>query len=486
MTGPIPQHSDQDKVSRRVPLCVDLDGTLIRTDVLIEGLLALLKADPLYVFVLPLWLLKGKAWFKKQVADRVDLDVSLLPYHEPLVDYLRAEKAAGRELVLATASNQRYAERVASHVGLFDRVFASDSNTNLSRGHKRDRLVMSFGEQGFEYAGNARADVPIWAKAQGAVVVNGGPRLARLAATVAPVVRVFERPAFGVRCYLKALRVHQWVKNVLLFVPLAAAHRLLDLEQLAHASLAFIAFGLCASSVYVLNDLLDLSADRQHPVKCSRPFASGELGVEQGLLLVPLLLLVALAVASLLPVQFIGLLGLYVLLTLAYSLRLKQLVLLDVLALAALYTLRIIAGGAATGTSLSFWLLAFSMFLFLSLALVKRYSELVLCRELDRQSAAGRGYQTADLEMLAQFGITAGYLAVLVLALYIDSSAVTSLYTQPMALWVVCPILLYWISRVWLLARRGEVREDPVVFALRDRLSHGLLVLAALCVWIAT
>jgi 4-hydroxybenzoate polyprenyltransferase len=453
---------------------------------LVEGVLALLKSNPLYVFLLPLWLLKGKARFKREVAGRVDLDPALLPYHGPFLELLRGEKAAGRRLVLATAANERFAQRVAVHLGIFDLVLASDDKTNLSSVRKRDRLVDCFGDRGFDYAGNSRVDVPIWARARGALVVNGGPGVERLAAAVAPVGRAFERPPVRLSTYVRGLRIHQWVKNLLLFVPVAAAHRLLDLEQVAQAGIAFLAFGLCASSVYVLNDLLDLSADRQHPVKRHRPFAAGDLPVQQGLVLIPILLAGALVLASLLPPLFVAALGLYYGLTLAYSLRLKQVVLLDVLALAALYTLRIIAGGAATDTSLSFWLLAFSMFLFLSLALVKRYSELLLYRELDRESAAGRGYQTADLEMLAQFGITAGYLAVLVLALYIDSPAVAPLYAHPEALWLVCPVLLFWISRVWLLARRGELLEDPVVFAIQDRLSHALFLLVALCVWTAT
>ena len=254
-----------DPAQPAVPLCVDLDGTLIRTDLLIEGVLALLKSNPLYVFLFPLWLLKGKARFKREVAERVDLDPALLPYHGPFLDLLRGEKTAGRTLVLATAANERFAQRVAVHLGIFDLVLASDDKTNLSSVRKRDRLVECFGDRGFDYAGNSRVDVPIWARARGALVVNGGPGVERLAAAVAPVGRVFERPQVRLSTYVRGLRIHQWVKNLLLFVPVAAAHRLLDLELVAQAGIAFLAFGLCASSVYVVNDLLDLSADRQHP-----------------------------------------------------------------------------------------------------------------------------------------------------------------------------------------------------------------------------
>lgn len=467
------------------PLCVDLDGTLIRSDLLIEAVFALLKLNPLYIFLLPAWLWRGKAFMKQQIADRVDLDVALLPYNVPLLDYLRAERAAGRSLILATASNIRYAEQVAIHLGLFDEVLASDAQTNLSGSRKRDRLVAAFGKGGFDYAANDGVDLPIWAEAGAAILVDTPSRITAQVRATTPITNSFDSPRPGARTWLKAIRLHQWLKNLLVFVPVLMAHEWTNGALLLQALVAFVAFGLCASSVYVLNDLLDLDADRGHPSKRKRPFASGAIPIQQGLAVIPLLLGAGFSLALLLPPLFLAVLAIYYAITLAYSLRLKRVVLVDVLVLAALYTIRVIAGCAATGLWPSFWLLAFSMFLFLSLALVKRYSELLLVKAQEKESAAGRGYQLVDLETLAHFGIASGYGAVLVLALYINSSAVGPMYRYPEALWLLCPLFLYWISRVWLLTRRNMMHEDPVVFALEDRHSHWLFAVMAAIVWAA-
>jgi 4-hydroxybenzoate polyprenyltransferase/phosphoserine phosphatase len=475
--------SSPSPVSR--PLCVDLDGTLVRSDLLIEAVFALLKLNPLYVFLLPLWLLRGKAAIKQRIADRVELEVTLLPYNQPLLEWLRQQKAQGRPLILATASNTKYAEQVGFHLGLFDEVLASDSETNLSGTRKRDRLVAAFGERGFDYAGNDAVDLPIWAKAGGAILVDTPPVVAQRAGAVTEVAQVFTSRRPGWRDYVKAVRVHQWLKNLLVFVPLVMAHQVTDFTLLLQAVLAFVGFGLCASSVYVLNDLLDLESDRKHPSKCRRAFAAGTIPIQHGLLLIPLLLSAAFALALLLPPWFLAALSVYYAVTLAYSLRLKRVILIDVLVLAGLYTLRVIAGGAATGLGPSFWLLAFSMFLFLSLALVKRYSELLLVQAQEQEIAAGRGYQVVDLETLAHFGVASGYASVLVLALYIDSAAVDTLYRYPEVLWLICPLFLYWISRVWLLTRRDMMHEDPILFAIEDRRSHWLFAVMAGVVWAA-
>jgi 4-hydroxybenzoate polyprenyltransferase len=467
------------------PLCVDLDGTLIRSDLLIESVFGLLKRNPLYAFLLPVWLTKGKAHLKQQIADRVDLDVTLLPYNRPLLAYLREEKAKGRSLILATASNVRYAEQVAFHLELFDEVLASDAQTNLSGSRKRDRLVAAFGERGFDYAANDGVDLPIWQRAGAAILVDTPPRVAAQVQSVTPIAQTFSSPRPDARTWLKAIRLHQWLKNVLVFVPVLMAHQWANTALLWQAAIAFLAFGLCASSVYVLNDLLDLEADRQHPTKCRRAFAAGTLPIQHGLAMIPLLLGAAFGLALLLPAMFVVVLAVYYAVTLAYSLRLKRVMLIDVLALAGLYTLRVIAGGAATDLGPSFWLLAFSMFLFLSLALVKRYSELLVVQAEAKERAAGRGYQLVDMETLAHFGIASGYGAVLVLALYINGDAVGSLYRHPEALWLIYPLFLYWISRVWLLARRNLMHEDPVLFAIEDRRSHWLFVLMAGIVWAA-
>lgn len=466
------------------PLCVDLDGTLIRSDILMESVLTLLKQNPFYVLMLPVWLLKGKANFKLQIARRVNLAVDLLPYNRPFLDYLRTERSVGRPLILTTASNVKFAEAVSSHLRIFDQVFASDDKINLSGRNKRDRLLEVFGAGGFDYAGNAKVDVAIWAHARVAILVDAPPAVRR-AVEKHRVQHIFESPRPGLKGYLQAMRPHQWAKNLLVFVPLALAHRILEPVLLLQAGLAFLSFGFCASSVYLLNDLLDLDADRRHPTKRHRPFASGSISIVKGSMLVPVLLVPALALALLLPIEFLLALLVYYATTLAYSIRLKRTALADVFVLAGLYSLRLLAGAASVRVALSFWLLAFSMFLFLSLALVKRYTEVLRLTDEGRAEVAGRGYRSVDLETLASFGSASGYMAVLVLALYINSEAVVGLYTHSQVIWLLCPLILYIVSRIWLLARRDELHEDPVVFVLRDRRTQWIVCLGALLLWLA-
>ena len=466
------------------PLCVDLDGTLIRTDLLLESTLALLKRNPLYLFVLPFWLLRGRASLKQRIAQRTKVDIPTLPWDPRVVELLETERRQ-RALVLCTASDHVLADAVAKHLGCFDRVMASDGTRNLSGRRKAEALVEAYGERGFDYAGNEARDLAIWRHARRAFVVNDSRSMVAHAGKVSEIAGIFPRETPSWRTWLKALRLHQWLKNVLVFVPLLAAHQFLQPTAVAHAIAAFIIFGVCASGVYVLNDLLDLGADRAHPRKRKRPFASGRLPLAAGLVIAPLLTIAAFAAAYLLDPRFaLMLLGYYVL-TLAYSLRLKQIAMLDVLVLAGLYTVRIIAGSAAIASGLSFWLLAFSMFLFLSLALLKRYTELVVQRDAGNEQARGRGYATTDASLLATLGGASGYLSVLVLALYIDSTASAALYRHPQWLWLMCPLLLYWISRVWIIAHRGAMHDDPVVFAVTDNVSRAVLALGALVALLA-
>lgn len=468
-----------------MPLAVDLDGTLVRTDTLHENLLVLFKHAPWLLLLLPLWVLRGKAFFKAEVARRAALDASRLPYNEELLAWLQEEKARGRRLVLATAADRRIAEGVAAHLGLFSDVYASDGTVNLSGGRKLARLKESLGT--FDYAGNDAVDVPLWRESRQVVVVHAPAGVLRRARGLGrDVHRVFEKPRVGPRVWVKALRVHQWAKNALVFVPLLAAHKATEPGILLKAILGFTAFSLCASSVYVLNDLLDLDSDRRHPTKCKRPFAACSLPVSTGVLLAPALLLAGAAVCLLLPPAFAALLATYYALTLAYSLRLKQVVMLDVLVLAGLYTVRIFGGSLAVGVPTSSWLMMFSMFLFLSLALVKRLSEVRRLRLSNETSAHGRGYLAQDYEQLASLGAASGQVSVLVLALYITSKEVTALYAHPERLWLLCPVMLYWVGRVWVLAHRGLVNEDPLVFALRDRVSYAVGLVSALVLWAAT
>jgi 4-hydroxybenzoate polyprenyltransferase/phosphoserine phosphatase len=467
------------------PLCVDLDGTLVRSDLLLESLALLIKRNPLYVFLVPLWLLRGRAFLKSQIAARVELNPAALPYDREFMRWLSSERSSGRSLWLCTAANEHLAASIASHLGLFDGVLASGTKINLAGSAKAALLVEKFGERGFDYCGNERRDLAIWQRANGAVVVNGNSRLERDAAKVAPTVQVFPGRSRPWRAVFRALRPHQWAKNVLVIVPVIAAHRASEPGELNAAILGLIAFCLCASSVYLLNDLLDLEADRAHARKSKRPFAAGELSLLVGLVLAPCLLAAAVVIAAFLPPKFWLVLGTYYALTCAYSFVLKGLVLVDALALAGLYTLRIIGGSAAVAVPLSFWLLLFSVFLFLSLAFVKRFAELDALRRQQRLRAVGRGYHVEDLALLQSLGTAAGYLSVLVLALYINSPAIEALYGQPKMIWTLCVLMLYWISRVWMMAQRGLMHDDPVVFALKDRQSLAIGVLAALAVALA-
>lgn len=462
-----------EDVQGKSPLCVDLDGTLIKTDLLWESLLALLKQSPLSLFQLPFWLLKGRAHLKHEIARRVTLDVTTLPYQQDLVEFLFKERESGRELVLATASHVSLAQAVAAHLGLFDeRVYGSDDRINLKGARKMALLVERYGVRRFAYVGNSTADLPVWAQAKEGIVVNASSGLVGRAQALTTVSQVFSEPVSRLKPLAKALRVHQWAKNVLVFIPVVASHQITDSLLLLQAGLAFLSFSFSASSVYILNDCLDLASDRRHPRKKNRPFASGRLSIPFGILLALGCLLAGVLLALLLPSLFLLVLAGYLALTTGYSFYLKQFVLLDVIVLAQLYTVRVYGGGAATGVAPSHWLLTFSLFLFLSLALVKRFTELRLMSQAEGKELHGRGYWVSDLEHISSIGSASGLLAVLVLALYISSKEVLLLYSHSEVLWLICPVMLYWISRVWMLAYRNRMDDDPVVFAVRDPKSY--------------
>jgi 4-hydroxybenzoate polyprenyltransferase/phosphoserine phosphatase len=468
-------------------LAVDLDGTLIRSDILIECGFAYLKANPLRFYRPLIWFAAGgKAHLKAKLAESTRVDVATLPYDPTVIEWLKGERAAGRPLVLATASHARYAEEISGHLGLFDKTLSTDDKVNLSADRKRDALVREFGNKGFDYAGNSRDDLAVWEAAERAYIVNPSPGVERRAQKIGNVESVIETRKNPLRVWLKALRVHQWLKNMLIFVPLLAAHKISSVSLDLRGVLAFALFGLCASSVYLLNDLLDLDDDRHHPTKRRRPFASGSLSIVWGVAVFPLLTFVAFAGALLwLPLRFTFVLAGYYILTMAYSFLLKKRVIVDVVVLAMLYTARIIAGTAAFEMSLTFWLLAFSMFLFLSLALVKRYAELHATRTRGGGKARGRGYVAEDLSMIAPLGAASGYMSVLVLALYIQDAHTTHLYRHPQMIWLACPLLLYWISRTWLITHRGLMHDDPVVFAAKDRTSLLTVALMGVVFWLA-
>ncbi len=471
-TSAIPDKSD-------IPLVVDLDGTLIHSDLLIESALQLLHKKPWMLFSLLYWLLQGKACLKRMIANRVRLDAETLPYNTKLCEWLRQQRGT-RRLILSTASDALLVSTVAEHTALFDEVITSDGITNNAGKKKASTLLSRFGAGGFDYVGNTKQDLPVWRQARHAIVVGNSRRLVKQASAVSTVTATFPVANSSPRVWGRALRLHQWIKNLLIFIPLLAAH-LVDSTALLHSLSAFLIFGLCASSVYLLNDLLDLQADRRHHTKRHRPFAAGALPLLVGILLSPILTIIAFLLALLIGAKFALALASYYLLTLGYSSYFKRKVMLDVVVLAGLYTMRILAGSAAIDVIPSFWLLAFSMFIFLSLAMLKRYTELIALRSQGSIMTKGRGYHVDDIPLIQSLGGASGYLAVLVLALYIDSTTSQALYHRPHALWLICPIMLYWISRAWVIAHRGAMHDDPVIFAIKDQVSR-LLVAAMVIV----
>jgi 4-hydroxybenzoate polyprenyltransferase/phosphoserine phosphatase len=453
------------------PLVIDLDGTLIRTDMLHESALKMLREAPLDTLRIPYWLSKGKAVLKRRLADRTIFDPGSLPYNYDLLTWLKQQKTGGRKLILCTASDIAIATAISTHLGVFDEVMASDGIKNLAGKNKAEALEQRFGRAGFDYAGNSRADIPVWQNARRAIIVNASIDLTEKVQAFCKVEEIFPSPAIDLKTLRRVLRVHQWMKNLLLFVPLFAAHQLLNVEAWLALILAFFSFSLCASSVYITNDLLDLESDRLHPRKCKRPLASGVVPAWAGVIMAPILFLVSLLLAKQVEGMFLPWLVFYFLLTCMYSWGLKRVILLDCLTLAMLYTLRIIAGAAAVGMGLSFWLLAFSVFLFLSLAFVKRYAELELQLQKGMPKAHGRGYYTSDAPLVQTMGITSGYAAILVLALYLNSDAVLKLYRTPELVWGAVPVMLFWVSRMWVQAHRGKMHDDPLIFAVKDKAS---------------
>ncbi len=469
------------------PLAVDLDGTLVRSDLLAESYLSFVRRHPLRLLAPFFWLRQGRAAMKSRLASEARVEVDTLPYDPGVLALIDEARATRRPVVLATASDSGLAQQVADHLGRFDRVLASDGQRNLKADHKAALLTDTFGEHQFDYVGNSRADLPVWRSAANAYVANPDPGVLRATAHLQPVpVLVGSPPALAGPLW-RSLRPHQWLKNILVFVPLAAAHQVLEPGLLWQGLLAFICFCLCASGVYVLNDLIDLPSDRRHPDKKHRPLASGSLPIWLGALLGPACVTASLVLAILaLPPAFSLALAGYLVLTSTYTLWLKRLRILDVLTLALLYTLRVVAGAFATGLEATDWMLGFALLIFLSLALVKRYAELAEARERgDQGRSPGRGYRPRDLPRIAAFGTGAGYLAVVVLALYQHDPATLHLYRHPQWLWLASLLLLFWISRCWVVTRRGDMHEDPVVFAARDPLSLVTGALFCLVFWVA-
>jgi 4-hydroxybenzoate polyprenyltransferase len=472
-------------MKKAIPLVVDLDGTLIRSDLLLESFYAMIKANFLSIVWVPFWFLYGKAYLKLQIAQRSHIDVKTLPYQSDFLDYLRHQHSKGTPIVLATASARKFADMIAKYLGIFSEVYATDGKMNISGKNKLKILLERYGEKGFDYAGNGRPDLEIFPHARNTILVNPSPTVPQAAQKTAHVEQIFDNRKTDPRTYLKAIRVHQWIKNILLFVPLLTSHQWNNPVLIVNLVLGFISLSLCASGVYLLNDLLDLNADRSHIRKKTRPLASGELSVWSGSAWMLFLQAVGLWLASTLNIQFFILMVLYCAITLSYTFLLKTYVLIDVLVLAGLYTLRVVAGCVLADAPLSFWLFAFSIFVFFSLALVKRCSELINLAKNKTEYAAGRDYNVSDIEYLREMGIASGYMAILIFALYINSPSVSEHYSHPQVLWMICPALFYWVSRIWLKTGRGEMADDPIVFSIKDRGSQFVAVCMLIIILLA-
>jgi 4-hydroxybenzoate polyprenyltransferase/phosphoserine phosphatase len=468
--------------SPAVPLCVDLDGTLVKGDTLVECVVAAGRRNPLLLLLLPFWLLRGRAYLKSRLASAASLAADRLPYRREVIAFLEQERAQGRKLVLVTAADQQVAQAVADHLGMFHACCGSDNRTNLKGTAKAQHLVSLFGEKGFDYIGDSSADFAVWRQARNAVVV-GSQKMAERAARCAPVATHFPTTRPSLLTLLKSVRIHHWSKNALVLLPVLLSHASQGTKWKL-AGLGFLLFGTCASGLYVFNDLLDLHSDRTHPWKSHRPFASGELPLWLGALGSIALVMGTLAISFWLHPYFGVVLAGYAALTILYSWKIKRWVLADVFVLASFYGIRIVAGAVITSTPLSQWFLAFSGFLFLSLAMAKRNSELLHAKEQVLNGDSGRAYRVEDRELLTVFGVASAFCSVVILALYAHSPEVMALYGRPTTLLWLCPLILYWLSRMWLLAHRGTLNEDPVSFALRDRASlvlgaAALLILAS-------
>ncbi|MDF1765120.1 MAG: UbiA family prenyltransferase [Gammaproteobacteria bacterium] len=473
-----------------MPLFVDLDGTVIKSDLLFESVLWLLRHRPWTLLLLPFWLLRGRAYLKYAVANHACPELDHQPRNPEFEAYLHDEAARGRDLILISASDERLVRRVADQLGCFVDAIGSDAHTNLKGAAKLLRIQHLCGERRFAYAGDSHADLVVWQAAAQIISVNATPgvrseinSLPAENASLAPLH--FDKPASRGRAFWRALRPHQWLKNGLLFLPLLLSHQLGNFDLLLAACIGFTSFSLCASSVYLLNDMLDLESDRAHTSKHTRPFAAGDLSLRIGFVAAPLLLLAAFAIAASLKTEFIAVLALYWVATLLYSLVLKAIFLLDAVVLAGLFTARIIAGSAAIGVVTTDWLLAFSLCMFFGLALVKRYAELMNLQKRGKSASTGRGYRVEHLTLLRRLGLVSNSVAVAVFALYALAPSTVQLYSEPFLLLPACLGILYLVLRLWSIARAGELEEDPVRFAMRDHRSQLVLIACALVIWLA-
>jgi len=453
------------------PLVIDLDGTLVLTDTLHESVIKFLTKKPFLHFLLMLsWLFYGKAKFKDNLSQRTEIRVDLLPYNQLFLAWIKLERDAGRKLILCTAANEKIANKIASHLEIFDDVICSTKIKNISGENKALILKERFSKTGFIYAGNSFDDLVVWKQASETIVVNASKSLKDSLKKIVDSFLDFPHASKKMTYLLRPLRLHQWAKNFLIFLPLIAAHQFYNFENILMLIGAFVSIGLCASSTYVFNDLIDLESDRLHARKKLRSFASGEIPLKFSLVMLSLLPL-SIFLALIIGKNFALILLLYIGITLSYSLYLKSIVIVDCIVLAALYTIRIIAGAIVINNIPSFWLVAFSTLFFFSLAFLKRYSELLSSQNIGQNIVYGRGYFSSDSPLILSLGLSSGLGSVIVMMLYLNSPEILELYNYPEIVWCTIPILLFWVSHIWLQAHRGNVHDDPVIFAIKDRIS---------------
>jgi 4-hydroxybenzoate polyprenyltransferase len=462
-----------------IPLIVDLDGTLIKVDTLHEALVQLFSTRPVDALRALFMLRRGRAAFKAAVAEYMLPDAATVPRNEEVIEQIKRAKTEGRRVYLATAADRRFAEVISANMSLFDGVFASENGTNLKGTAKADRLVDTFGAHRFDYIGNDAADIPVWRVARTALIAGATPHVRKQISRELPNAIDVSTREFALKRYFLALRPHQWLKNALVALPAIAAHDF-SVARLITVLIAFMSFSFGASGVYLVNDMIDLPHDRAHPEKRRRALAAGAMSISHAAVALGLVGALSIGLALLLPWAFVLVLLVYFGLSMSYSLYLKRKLMIDVVALAALYGVRVLAGGAATGIFLSHWLVGFCFFIFLSLALVKRASEIISTPPPSVGKIKGRGYRLEDLQTITALTAASGFVSVLVLALYINSTEVTALYRHPEFLWGICIILVYWLGRVYFLTGRGEMDQDPVIFAATDPISllAGILVVA--------
>jgi 4-hydroxybenzoate polyprenyltransferase len=468
-----------------IPLVVDLDSVLIRSNLFVEAAFVHLGNNLSRFGKFARALLEGKAALKSHIAATTPREVSELAYNNEVLSFIRAAVTAGTPVYLISANNERYVRAVAQHLGLFTGWFASNESENLSRAAKVRRLTHAFGEAGFDYVASTEANDPAWLAARKRLAARASTTNYARVEKFDGEVATFEVSAQveSARVWFRVVRIHQWAKNALVFVPLVTAQRF-DLSALGGSIFAFLAFSLAASGIYIINDLVDIDTDRKHPTKKDRPLAAGTVPTISALTAAPILILAALIIAIFVTIQFAEILVCYVLLTSAYSLVLKRKMLVDVIALATLYTMRVVGGAAAIAVPLSEWLLGFSMFIFTAMALIKRYVELAVRLDADLPDPTNRDYLKSDLNIVAALAAASAFNAVTVFALYISSDTVHHLYRRPGALWLICPILMYWLGRALMMAHRRKLDDDPILFALKDRdslIAFGLIVAILIC-----